>query len=234
MQVKRLSTMLVATALSVVVAAPAGAATVVTPADGATVSALPTFTFDFTKGFADIELSRTPDIQASGSHAGQFADRAAEVSGFVSGAKLTASDPIDGGAYYWHAQVSDDNDPANPTSTLGPWSSLRRITVKDEPPDFIGWIVGAALTKHTSACSSRVRLRGKVAYTDNDATPRVRFRVRVSSGGRLITDRELHLDHKDNFDATLCTRHRRLKITPRLVDRIGQVTRRGSRSLHVH
>ena len=228
-----LGTILISAAMSVAFAAPASAASVVTPVDGATVSATPTFTFDFTKGFADIELSHAPDIQASGAHAGEFVKRDDEVVGFVSGGKLTGPEPIDAGFYYWHAQVSDDNDPNNPASVLGPWSALRRMTVKDQPPDFIGWIVGAALTNHTSACSSRVRLRGKVAYSDNDATPRVTLHVRISSGGHLITIRQLHLNAKDNFDATVCTRHRTLKLSPRLVDRIGHVTRGTPHTVHV-
>jgi hypothetical protein len=226
--------MLVAAAMSVAFAVPATAASVVTPVDGATVSAMPTFTFDFAKGFADIELSRTPAIQATGAHAGQFADRADEVVGFVTGGKLTGPEPIDAGAYYWHASVADDNDPANPAKVLGPWSALRRMTVKDEPPTFIGWIVGAAYTKHTSACHSKVRLRGKVAYDDNDANPRISVRISITSGGKLIKSIKLSLNSDDRFDGTFCSRHRKLKLTPHVVDRIGQATRGPTHTVHVH
>lgn len=226
--------MLVVTAMSIAFAAPARAASVVSPADGATVSATPTFTFDFAKGFADIELSHTSDIQASGAHAGEFVHRANEVDGFFEDGKLTASDPIDAGAYYWHAQVADDNDPSNPGRVLGPWSALRRMTVKDEPPVFIGWTIGAAYTRHTSSCSARVRLRGKVAWEDNDATPRVALRLTITSGGQLIKTVRLGLNSKDRFDGTVCTRHRKLKITPRIVDRIGQATRGKTHTVHVH
>lgn len=219
-------------AVFLTLAAPAPAASVLTPVDGATVPARPTFTFDFAKGFAGIELSRSAALQASGPSAGEFVDRSDDVIGFVTNGRLKATAPIDAGTYYWHARVAAD-DPSNPARALGPWSALRRMTVADEPPDFLGWTIQAAIAKHNSACSSRVRLRGKVSYEDNDADPRIRFRMRISSGGHLLVTRTVSLNGKDHFDTTFCSRHRKLKVSPQILDKAGHVTKRGSRTIHV-
>lgn len=222
---------------ALMVAQPARAADAIAPRDGETVSSLPTFAFDFVYGTADIELSRAPDVRTDGPEAGSFVDYAAG-----NYALLYQRNPPDGlapwptsgrlksGLYYWHVKVRDDGSRDGYGETQ-PYGVVRTLTVRDEPAVLEGWTLRADRLHATERCR-RVRLRGKVAWSDNDDTPKARLTLNVRAGGRTLRWRQ-PLDYSGGFDTIICTRATRLAVTPKVVDRIGQVTAAASRTVDV-
>ena len=218
-----------AAACALTTGSPAWAADAIAPKDGETVSSRPTFAFDFTNGRADIQLSHSPEVKAAGDDAGAFVDVVADQL-----ALLYMRTPPDGlapwegprlaaGAYFWHVKVRDDGaEPYSGTETG--WGPTRRLIVRDEPVIFEGWTVRAERIRPRPGCRTPLRLRGKVAFDDNDATPRVSLSLVIKAAGRVIKRARPVLDYASRYDGYVCTRHRQVTVSPFLRDRAGQLT----------
>jgi hypothetical protein len=217
-------------------AAPAPAATVVSPADGETVSSRPEYVFDFVDGAAELEASRSPDVQTSGANAGEFVD--ADRTGDIT---LRPSDPLPGhytanvfnsGIWYWHGKLRDDAAAEFGYGDWTPWSEVRTMRVPDEPAKLSGYTLSVRRAEPAPECAI-VRLAGKVAWTDNDDKPEATFTLVVTGAdGTDVAAPEITLDD-DRYSFSVCTARTRLTVMPQLTDRVGQVTQGESRTVEV-
>jgi hypothetical protein len=214
-------------ALLLVLPSGAPAATVLAPRDGDTVPAEPMFTYDFLQGTAEVELSRSPDLLTSGPAVGSFVDIAASEFAVLYlheplDGVLRFTQPVNAGRYFWHTRMRDDGAvPGSGTDT--PWTQVATLDVADEPAVLEGWTLQTQRL-HTIAGCRRLRLRGKIAWHDNDPHPDVRLVMAVRRNGSTITKARQQLDYFGRYDVTVCARGPGLSIAPRLEDRIGQVT----------
>jgi hypothetical protein len=148
---------------------------VLAPRDGDTVASLPTFQFDVTSGYVEVELSKFPETRTAGKDAGAFVTRDEWDDFFLfpedprpGTAKWSGSRRLTAGRYYWHAQISDDRIP-NDTPT---WTPVMRLTVADDPPLVEGWILRLKRIRglrniRRSGCPRRVRVSGFFSIEDN-------------------------------------------------------------------
>ena len=204
---------IVAATLVIASASPAVAQDVRGPDDGATVTSEPVFSFDPATPYARVELSRTADLSADGT----FVD-AAYTDFFVldreprDGIARWRDGRIAAGTYLWHARVDDAS------YRSGPWSPLRRLTVADEPPRFNGMTLDTRRLRPIGRCA-RVRLRGKVAWSDNDTEAKGTLRLSLGTATVAAT-----IDGSDEFSTIACSRGAVSTVRVVLVDRIGQAT----------
>lgn len=212
-------------------------ADVLSPVDGATVGARPVFTFENAgpPGSARIEVSRSPDVQTAGRAVGAFVDPTDSAGSFFGddptlppNALRWNSPGLPAGRYFWHARL----EMYDGLDGLRPWTAVRSMVVADEPPVFAGWTLRAqrlrSRTVRGHRCQ-RVRLRGRVAFTDNDRTPRVSLVLRVRRGGRTVDRVRGLLGGTGRYDAIVCAPGRSLLVQPVLVDHAGHVVRGPSR-----
>ena len=224
--------------LGAMTSASAFAADAVSPRDGESVASQPVFAFDIARGNALIEVSRGPELKTGGSDVGAFVDQVAE-SRFTIGGESDSAPYIlksgypprlDAGRYFWHAKIDDyaDDGPDEPTPAWGP---VRRFTVRDEPVIFEGWVVRAERLRPEGGCATPLRLRGKVVWDDNDARPRVRFRLTL--GATRLSVVFDGTEGSDDFDEVVCLRTRATSIRalPALRDKGDHVTAGPARDL---
>lgn len=220
---------LAAVALVLAVSAPAIADEVLAPADGELVVAAPTFTFSVTNGAAEVELSRSRDVRTAGVDAGAFVDPGP---GFYF--LLYNRSPRDGvgvadrrlnsGTWFWHARTRDDGVDA---VGMGPWGLVRRLVVEDGPPVLEGWTLRAQRLARRGTCR-RLRLRGRIAWSDNADRPRVDAQITVT-GARTRTVVKLGTRSFDHtFDRVICAGGQ-LQVVARVMDDAGQVARSAPR-----
>lgn len=213
----------------VAIAPPAVADEVLAPADGELVVAAPTFAFSVTNGAADVELSRAPDVRTAGPDAGAFVDPGP---GFYF--LLYNRSPRDGlgvaerrlnsGTWFWHARTRDD---AVDAVGMGPWGLVRRLVVEDAPPVLEGWTLRSQRLARRGSCR-RLRLRGRIAWSDNADRPRVDAQLTVT-GARTRTVVKLGTRSSDHtFDRVICASGR-LQAVVRVMDDVGQVARSAPR-----
>jgi hypothetical protein len=207
-------------AAAMIIPAGAQAADVISPHDGDVVAAKPQFTFDFTEGSADVELSKSAAVKTAGDDVGAFVDRAdgdflliGPFWGYPPGIAEPWSRPINQGHYFWHAKINDHASDAPPV-----WGPTRTLTVRDEPAVFEGWTAGAVRGRTVKGCS-RTLVAGKIAWSDNKARPEVRYTVNVSAGGKRIDQIKGTLEFfETRFSKVICTRSSKLKLTAQLRD----------------
>lgn len=223
----RLAQLLIAfAAVALATAAPgtAGAQEVRGPDDGATVTSEPVFSFDTSATSASVELSRSSDLRAD---TGRFVDVAYDDI-FVldheprNGIARWRLGRIAAGTYYWHASLDINYQP-------GPWSPLRRLTVPDEPPRIEGMTLDAKRLRPIGNCA-RVRLRGKVAWTDNDSDSKGTLVIGLGTSTGTVS---LPLSFAGEFDGVACARGAVSTLAIKLVDRAGQSARGPDRTVIV-
>ena len=213
-------------------AAPAYGLEVLEPVNGATVPPAPTFRFDFTEGYVYLQVSRSPDVQTSGSDAGRFVEFD-ELDIFI----LEASDPTPGsatwsetspaGSWYWHARMEDR------ASDTERWSDVRRFTVLDGPPSFNGWTLRTQRLRKRKGCPRRWRVEGAIAFSDNAEVPKVRYSVRLSVG-RKVKRLRGKIDRFSNaYSGTVCLPAGTLKATAAIRDPAGHFAEGPVKSLRL-
>lgn len=167
-----------------------------------------------------------------------FAPSSAEIGGFVDPGPtfffiLYNRVPRDGlgvttrrvsaGSWFWHARTRNDDLPGFAVDE-GPWGQVRRMVVADEAPLFEGWTLRAQRLRARGSCR-RVRLRGKIAWSDNDDTPHTIVRLSVRGGGRAITVPLGVNEYDSSFDRVICAPRGRLRVTPTVEDESVQQAR---------
>lgn len=209
---------------ALIFAAPALADDAIAPVDGAVVGSRPIFAFDFLYGTAEVELSRSPDLKASGPEVGAFVSRV--IGDFQ---LLYAREPPDGlmpfayrieaGRYFWHTKVRNDGGPDG-FGTEGPWGPVRTLTVRDEPIAIEGWTARKNRLRQIGSCK-RLRIRGTIAFNDNDRAPQVQVQVVVRNVAGRILGRisGSALFGSASYDGIICTAATKVRLTPYLRDR---------------
>lgn len=224
-----------AVAIFVLPVAPARAASVTSPRSGETVSAKPAFTFDFARGNASVELSKSADVKSAGDDAGAFVDEYASDS-WILGGPFASPQPyllepgypgrLGAGRYFWHARLDDyaDDDDRGDGPPVS-WGPVQTLTVRDEPAIFEGWTLRAQVFKRkTRACKSIVRFRGKVAFSDNEETPNLTLTLRLKAGSKTMNLRSDLSRFETEFDHRVCTRRTNFSVAPFLRDSGNHVT----------
>lgn len=206
------------------------AADVVSPANGDLVAPKPVFAFDIARGRAEVEVARTADVRTAGEDIGAFVERVASgsftIGGTYDNSPYVASslgDPLEAGNYFWHAKVDDyADDPPDAAGPPVPWGPLRRFTVIDAAPVIEGYTLRADRLRKRGKCE-RVRVRGKVVFTDNsDGETEARLSIQLKAGGRIIGRVRSEVSQYGNsFDGTICTRASRLAVEVALRDDAG-------------
>ncbi len=234
---------LIAVFLALLLPTAAGAATLITPTNGDTVSSLPKFTFDFDSSkWAEfrVELSKFPETLNSGEDAGSFVNAAySDVWDWSNYGPLdeigqwrNPSYPINAGRYYWHYWIREDIN--NPTA---PWSPVMVLYIEDDPVKLDGWYIRAyRLKKKTRKCKSRVLLRGKYSYSDNDNenTKPVRWALRIRAGGRTLRkSKGTNKFSLNEFKVKMCTRRTKLTAKLSLTDEGGNTAHSQKRKIRV-
>lgn len=230
-------------------ASPAAAADVVEPQSGATVSSRPSLTFDFARGSALVEFSRSPETKLAGDDVGAFVEQYA--SDFIIVGGDAAEGPpyvftpifparLAAGRYYWHVKADDDADDSQeggaPPVTWGP---LRTIVVADEPAVIEGWTARVQrLRPRGKRCRTRLRIRGTIAWSDNDDTAIADYTVRLRAGGRVLGRVRGRFGVFDRtYDGVVCSRRRsgarRVTATVSLRDKGREVTTSPGRRISV-
>lgn len=206
---------------------------VLAPVDGAQVGSLPTFAFTLTNGAVDVELSRTPDVKVAGEDAGAFVDDTGPGFYFLLYRRSprdglgVATRPLHAGTWYWHERAR--NDDLGDAAEMGPWGTVRRLVVEDETPIFEGWTLQAQRLARRGSCR-RVRLRGRLVWSDNDDTPHVKaaLRVRGELQGtvRTLVVRFGEVSSSQTYDRVVCApAPGRLRVTPEVIDEAWQQAR---------
>lgn len=213
-------------------ASPAFGLAVVSPTDGDAVPSRPTFTLDAEAQGASltVEVARTSELLTAGYRTGWFVDPVESNIGFFDRPPLNAlqwdTGRLPAGKYFWRSLIKTYDE--NPVSV---WSAVQTFYVEDEPPIIEGWTLRAERLRRRPTCRDTLwRLRGRVAYTDNDRTPRVRLALLLRHPAVTRTLRA-PLDYGDRFDVLVCTRKTRITVTPVLTDRVGQAVRGQARPL---
>lgn len=215
----------------------AGATTMLAPEDGESVGSRPTFVFGGTAlpGSIEVETSRSPDTLTAGDDAGKFVDRENYALGFIESTRVlpisaTPDWRLKAGRVYWHALADLFSDSSEKVA----WSPVRSFYVEDEPAILSGWTLRADRIRARNGCAHPVRLRGVIRWEDNDRKPRVRATLVVRANGRLVRRARLGVLTDDyTFDGFVCTRARKLTVTPYLFDRSDFETRGAARSVSV-
>lgn len=206
------------------VASTAHAAQILSPRSGDTVGAFPTFTFDFAEGRAEVEYATTPEIKASD---GSFVDPTSSDFFLVRNGRASQSNRLLAGQRYWHIRMGSDVEEDAGAPYLGPWSPVMTITVRDEPAVFDGWTFSAKRLRGNRLCPSVLRLRGVIAWQDNDRATKIRAWISLLKGSRSVSRAEQLVASDGRFNAILCTRRpiRFDRVVARIIDRAGHVTR---------
>ena len=213
-----------------VTASPAYALEVLEPVDGATVAPAPTFRFDFTEGYVFVEVSRSPDVQTSGSDAGRFVESDSSDIFILKPTDPTPglatwSDTIPAGSWYWHARMEDesyDNER---------WSDVRRFTVLDGPPSFNGWTLRTQRLRKRKGCPRRWRIEGAIAFSDNAEAPKVRYSVRLAVGRKVKRLRGTIDRFSNDYSRAVCLPAGTLKASAAIRDPAGQFAEGPPKSL---
>jgi hypothetical protein len=238
MHARKLLACAVALGCATLAATPAHGATVISPADGDTVSAHPTFAFDFLNGVAEIELSRSSDTLTAGSDQGGFVDTAYTqfsvlyVRSPLDGLAPWTGRPIDAGRYYWHVKTRDDGaDTGSGAET--PWQPTKTLDVLDEPAVFEGWTLQTQRLARQGTCTRRLRLSGKIAWSDNGPGFNMDYSIRLTAGGRTIANVRGNLSTTYANVVCLKTTATKIMAAPFLRDQGDHVTRGTSRTIRV-
>jgi hypothetical protein len=167
-------------------------------------------------------------VKTAGDDVGAFVDQATDdflligpIFGYPAGVAEPWSRPINAGRYFWHAKINDHTGDAPLV-----WGPTRTLTVRDEPAVFEGWTASAVRGRKIEGCS-RTRVQGRIAWSDNAATPSVRYAVNVSTtdGKRTGQIKGTFDEFDSRFSKVVCTKATKIKLTAEIRD--GKHTTRG-------
>lgn len=144
------------------------------------------------RGHAYVELARTPDVLTADDRAGAFIEPVRDNFMFVRPPFIAAwglAPTLNAGTHYWQAKAKGYATEAE-RGFVTPWTPVRVLRVRDEPPIVEGWTLRARRATR-AGCARRYRraylLSGTIAWQDNSEPATAGYTLTLShaGGGRV-------------------------------------------------